>query len=280
MSEEENSSAADALRQAILEALGEIEACISAPTLTAADVHLARRAAKRARALARLAPPDLAALARNTRNTVDRARRALGQAREADVRAATLEALKPRLGEAHATLARLAAGEASAEARAVDLQSIREDIAALMRDWRLCETRGGLDDIIAAAGMTYRRMRKRAKAARDGESEALHRWRRTVVDFEYDAGFLAGFAPDMKATRVNADRLRRRLGEINDLDDLSSFVRERDAPEDARPAIADLEKATRARRAQLLKRAVAHAEELLEKKPRDWIRSVRRSCGR
>jgi len=280
MSEEETSSAADALRQAILEALGEIEACISAPSLTAADVHLARRAAKRARALARLAPPDLAALARNTRNTVDRARRALGQAREADVRAATLEALKPRLGEAHATLARLAASEASAEARAVDLQSIREDIAALMRDWRLCETRGGLDDIIAAAGMTYRRMRKRAKAARGGESEALHRWRRTVVDFEYDAGFLAGFAPEMKAARLGADRLRRRLGEINDLDDLLTHVAGDNGAHEERAALHRLEKVSAARCARLSERAFEQAARLLDDKPEKWMRKLRRACAR
>ena len=104
MSEDEINSAGEELRQAMLDALREIETRIAGDAIAPGDVHLARRAAKRARALARLAPGDLATLARNTRSTVDRTRRALGQARDADVRAATLDALKPRIGVASARL--------------------------------------------------------------------------------------------------------------------------------------------------------------------------------
>ena len=279
MSEDDTIPAAEALRQAILSALGEISGRLAAEPRTAVDVHLARRAAKRARALARLAPPDLATLARNTRDSVDNARRALGAARDADVRAATLDILKPRLGAAHETLARLAAGAETAATPAVDIQPLREDIAALIRDWRLCETDGGFDDIIAAARLAYRRMRKRAKAARHGDSAALHRWRSAVVDYEYDADFLSGFAPAMKQARREADRLRKHLGEINDLDELAAYVGKRDA-KDARAEIEQLERISATRRAQLVKRAFARADKLLALKPAHWEKEIRRSCAR
>lgn len=279
MSKDEANSAGEALRQAILAALDEIGARLSGD-MTASEVHLARRAAKRARALARLAPAGLAALGRDTRKIADRTRRALGTARDADVRAKTLDALKPRLGSAHSSLVRLARVTARDDERAVDKAALREDVAALARDWRLCEAQGGIDDIIGAAGLTYRRMRKRAKDARDGDSETLHHWRAAVVDFEYDMDFLSRFSPDMKRKRRDADRLREYLGEINDLDELCGFVRRHGADPGDRAAVHDLEKAGAAKRARLLARAFALADEMLDLKPAQWIREAARSCGR
>lgn len=272
-------SAGEALRQAILDALREIDARLSG-AMTAADVHLARRAAKRARALARLAPTEIAVLARNTCETVDRTRRALGAAREADVRKKMLDALKPRLGPAHAALARLADEAADDHRRTMIEPALREDLAALTRDWRLCRAQGTRDDIVAAAGVAYRRMRKRGKAARDGESEALHRWRAAVVNFEYDMDFLSRFSADMKRKRRDAGRLRKYLGEINDLDELCGYVRRRGADPGDHAAFRHLEKAGAARRARLLARAFAIADELLELKPAQWIRETARSCER
>ena len=281
MSEDEISSAGEALRQAMLDALREIETRIAGDAITPGDVHLARRAAKRARALARLAPADLATLARNTRTTVDRARRALGQARDADVRAATLGALKPRLGDAsHDRLVRLARGASDGERAGADRPALREDIAALIRDWRLCEARGSRDDIVDAASTTYRRMWRRAKRARDGKSKALHRWRAAVVAFEYQADFLARFAPDMQRVARDADRLRKHLGKINDLDELAGYIEDRAAHDDDREAARHLARASATRRKRLLARALAIAEPLLARKPAQWLKDVRRSCAR
>jgi CHAD domain-containing protein len=277
MSKNGMTPAGEALRQAILEALLEIDARLSGE-MSAAEIHLARRGAKRARALARLAPAGLASLARNTRRIVDRARRALGAARDVEVRAKTLDALKPRLGSAHEALARLADAPPGEAGAAVE-PALREELAALVRDWRLCEADGALDDIVAAAGVTYRRMRKRAKAARDGDSEALHHWRAAVVDFEYDMDFLSRFSADMKRKRRDADRLRQYLGDINDLDELCGHVRRRADPGD-QVAVHDLEKAGAARRARLLARALAIADDLLELKPAQWIRETGKSCAR
>lgn len=280
MNEDPTPPAGEVLRQAMLDALGEIEARLAENPITPADVHLARRAAKRARALARLAPPALAALATHTRKTVDRARRALGRARDADVRAATLVALKPKLGSAHDALLRLAQGGAQDAAPAANIETLRAEIDALMRDWRLCEAPHGIDDIVAAAATAYRRMRKRAKAARNGESAALHRWRTAVVDFEYVADFLSRFAPVMKQAKRDADRLRGDLGDINDLDELCGHVaRSAVAAEDGE-AVHRLRKASAARRARLVERALARAGRLLEDKPSQWVRKVRRSCAR
>lgn len=273
-------SVGEALRQAILSALREMEARLSSATMNARDVHLARRAAKRVRALARLAPPELAALAANTRRTVDRTRRALGVARDAEVRTATLAGLKSQLGGAHDMLGRLIRRDATDKATAPDVDALREDIAALVRDWRLCETRGGLDDIIGAAASTYRRMRKRAKAARNGGSDALHHWRSAIVEFEYDADFLTLFAPAMKDASRDADRLRKDLGDISDLDDLRDFVAGLGAGEAERAAVGRLEKASLARRARLAARAFERADALLREKPAQWARRLRRSCAR
>lgn len=280
MSDVQNNSAGDALRQSILGALREIETRLSVEPMTAADVHLARRAAKRARALARLAPPGLEALARNTRKTVGRVRRALGGARDAEVRIATLGALKPRLGAAHDPLARLAGADGRKDDRPPDPHALAEDVAALIRDWSLCEAQGALDDMILLVGATYRRARKRALASRDGESKALHNWRAAIVDFEYDADFLSQFAPDLKRTRRDADRLRKYLGEINDLDELRHYVSRRQATEEEGKAIRDLERTGAAVRARLLGRVGVVAEKLLALKPANWVKAVRRSCAR
>ncbi|HMN73427.1 MAG TPA: CHAD domain-containing protein [Rhodoblastus sp.] len=273
-------SAGDALRQAILSALREIETRLSTDAINASDVHLARRAAKRARALARLAPPDLAALAVNTRKTVDRTRRALGEARNAEVRAATLAALKPRLGDVHDTLDRLARQDAPGGDARPDIAALRREIDALIRDWSLCETKDGLDEIVGAAASTYRRMRRRARSARGGEGEALHHWRSAVVEFEYEADFLARFAPGLKDAGRAADRLRKHLGEISDLDDLRAYMAERGADEAERAAVDCLEKASATRRARLVARALERADALMREKPAQWAKKLRRSCAR
>ena len=280
MNEHQTLSGGEALRQAIIDALREIETRLAGDEIAAIDVHRARRAAKRVRSLSRLAPTDLAALADNTRRTVRRMRRALGAAREADVRAATLATLAPKLGDAHGTLARLSDAEPHGERPTADHAALREEIAALIRDWSLCEATGGLDDIIEAAGNIYRRMRKRAKTARGGDRVALHRWRTAVVDFEYAAGFLVRYAPEMERTRRDADRLRKHLGEINDLDDLLTHVAGGDGVHDERAALHRLEKVSAARCARLSERAFEQAARLLDDKPSKWMKKLRRSCAR
>ncbi|MCB1535188.1 MAG: CHAD domain-containing protein [Rhodoblastus sp.] len=280
MNEHQTLSGGEALRQAIIDALREIETRLAGDEIAAIDVHRARRAAKRVRSLSRLAPTDLAALADNTRRTVRRMRRALGAAREADVRAATLATLAPKLGDAHGTLARLSDAEPHGERPTADHAALREEIAALIRDWSLCEATGGLDDIIEAARNIYRRMRKRAKTARGGDRAALHRWRTAVVDFEYAAGFLVRYAPEMERTRRDADRLRKHLGEINDLDDLLTHVAGGDGVHDERAALHRLEKVSAARCARLSERAFEQAARLLDDKPSKWMKKLRRSCAR
>ncbi len=279
MGEDTITPAGEALRGAMLDALREIQARLAGDAIAPTDVHLARRAAKRARALARLAPSELAALAQDTRRTVGRARRALGEARDADVRAATLNALKPKLGDAHDTLSRLAGGAGDCRTPAPDMRMLREDVAALIRDWSLCEPNGGIDEIVAAAGSAYRRMRRRARAGRGGGTEALHRWRSTVADFEYDADFLSRFSPEMKRARHDADRLRKHLGEINDLDELYEHVARNGGDGPERQAVHRLAQASAARRARLVSRALARADALLALKPAQWTKRLRRSCA-
>lgn len=277
MSDDSKENAGQALRRAILAALGEIDARLAGEQPGETDVHLARRAAKRARALAKLAPAKLDVLARHTRNGVAAARRRLGGARDAQVRRQTLAELAPGLGDAHAGLATLLAGE-DAAAAAADAHAARDEIVSLIRDWELCDADCDLSDLVEAAGATYRRARKRARRARAGGTEELHHWRTAVVDLEYHAGFLMRYAPALRRLRSDADRLREHLGDVNDLDDLACYVGEREADAQS-PAMRALERASARRRAKSLSKALALGDKLFDRPARRWTESVKRSCG-
>lgn len=279
MSERLSNSAGEALRQAILVALREINARLSGDAPSDADIHLARRAAKRARALARLAPQRLDTLARQTRKHVGEARRMLGNARDAQVRRATLARLAPRLDEAHAILSEMI-DKPDEPVAAIDKDAVRISISALVRDWTLCDADGDRDAIIEAAADAYRKARKRAARAKSGGARELHRWRSAVVDLEYHAAFLAGFAPKLRGHSGAADRLRRHLGDINDLDELVNFARGQSSGDQQRTiALRRLEHATVSRRARLLAKAFHLGETLLTKSPARWAADVKRSCA-
>lgn len=280
MRETTTSSPAEALREAILDALREIDSRVSGDAPTERDVHLARRAAKRARALARLAPHRLGALARQTRRHVGAARRLLGGARDAQVRRATLESLRPQLGDAHALLARMAAGDEDADL-AFDKEKVRAGMAALIRDWTLCDAREDVEAVLAAATRAYRKGRKRAEGAKNGGTDELHQWRRAIVDLEYHAAFLARFAPSLRRLSEDADRLRRYLGDINDLDELAAYLKARaDDSDDARAATRRLREASAERRAKLLQKARRLGDRLLARSPSRWTDEIRRSFAR
>ncbi len=160
-------SPGDLLRQALSTALEDMAARIALPSMTQTDVHRVRRAAKRARALARLAPADLSHLARRTRALAARVRRMLGGARDADVRRATLARLRPRLGEHYDRLATaLDRADEHARARttqkpALALTSAGAELADLIAAWRAPADIAG-DGVVERAARTYRKARRGA----------------------------------------------------------------------------------------------------------------------
>lgn len=266
-----------ALQTSILATLREIEAYLGKQDLSAREVHLARRAAKRARALARLTPTSPDDLARRTKEAVRVARRALGHARDAEVRRATLERLRDRLGAAHAPLA--SAIGADAAHAPVDHSAARTELVALITEWTNAGADGGRNEIEAAATAAYRKARKRARHAASGGTVDLHHWRTAVVDLEYQAGFLADAAPAMAKQSKRADELRRRLGDLLDLDALAAFVRTH-ADDALRAASGSLDEAAAKRRAKLLAKAQRLGAKMFDKKPKKWLRRLRRSSAR
>ena len=262
----------EALRAAVLEALAGIDSNLAAPAPGAREIHLARRAAKRARALSRLAPASVAELARQTGEIVSRARRMLGGARDADVRRNVLDGLKDKLAASHSVLQPLLAGDAS-QAPQLDLPATRAEIAALIRDWRLCDAGFSGDAILDAAAATYRKCRRRRQAASSGGNAELHRWRAAVVEHEYHAAFLARFRTTLADRAHQADLLRDYLGDINDLDALTAYAI-RAAGEAERDAMRDLEHVAAARRAKLLVKAQALGERMFDARPDKWRRDL------
>ena len=268
----------DMLRTAILAALRDIEACLASSGPSPREVHLARRAAKRLRALARLAPLRLSTLARQTTLGAQRARRGFGGARDADVRKATLDALREHLpDDTHACLRQLAC-ESVETGFDADREAVGSAVRRLIRDWTLCDVDIDFDQLAALSTKTYRRARRRMKRAATGGTGDLHRWRAAVVDHEYIGDFLAQFAPDMGDESAAADRLRKLLGDLNDLDMLCAFVRERKAlDERALDAMRRLNEVVAVQRAKARERALRLGEKTYAARPKKWRKRLMRS---
>jgi CHAD domain-containing protein len=272
---EDSASVGELLRRTILRALGEIEKTLDAPSPALREIHLARRAAKRVRALARLAPQRLSVLSRQTIKGVGDARRGFGGARDADVRCVTLDELRDDMPAQTYQRLRGRAREASAAHFSADRQASRATIAALMRDWSLCDADAGADEIAEAASKTYRRARRRMKQAAAGGSDALHRWRSAVVDHEYHADFLGAFAPEMRKDAEDADTLRKHLGDLHDLEALADYFRDRRIEGGEMDAdVARLDAAIAPQRAKLAEKAARLGEKLYDVRPKKWRRAL------
>ncbi|MDE2362243.1 MAG: CHAD domain-containing protein [Hyphomicrobiales bacterium] len=274
-------SAGELLRRAISAALSDIAAFVELPAPTPQDVHLARRTAKRVRALARIAPARLERLARQTTRAAAEARKAFGQARDAEVRRATLASLRGDLPDrAHDALARCSNADAPA-ARAADHAALSARLSALARDWRLCDADAPATEILAAAARVYRRARRRMKKARSGQPRDLHRWRTAVADHEYVADFLAASSRAAKRQGERADRLRKSLGDLNDLHELAVWFGARPLDGEANEAaLRSLDLAVGRRRKKLRRIALRRGARLYACRPKAWRRKVTRDVSR
>ena len=267
-----------ALQRALVETLARLAAALAQEDMAGEAVHRARRAAKRARALARLAPRRLEAHARRTIDIARQARRSVGAARDADVRRATLAKLRKRLGAVHERLApALAAGP---DARAKDdRDNLRIALGALIHEWRAASTSDADGEILDRVARGYRKARKRTPPRGAASAEELHRWRSAAVDHEYQTGFLKEFSRFAARQSARADKLRRRLGEAHDIDALLGFVgaNESEAVSEAQEELAEAAAPRRRKRA-----AEAHrlGADMFRRKPRKWAKRLRRSVLR
>jgi CHAD domain-containing protein len=262
-----------ALQRALVQALAKLAAALAQADMSEADVHRARRAAKRARALARLAPGALAAHAQRTIEIARQARRGLGGPRDAAVRRATLAKLRKRLGPAHERLA--GALDDPAPPAADDRDGLRIALGALIHEWRAATMSDAGDEILRRVTKGYRKARRRAPH-HGASAQELHRWRAAVVDHEYQTDFLKDCSRFAARQSDSADELRRRLGEAHDIDALLGFA---EASEDAalngsHEALAAAAAPRRNKRAAAARRL---GEKMFGRKPRKWAKRLRRS---
>jgi len=255
-------------------------------------VHEVRKALKRLRALLRLLRPALGAkrYARESAALRDCARRLAG-ARDAEVMAATLQALVARDPERLSGSAAVRALQAQLwaecdaarkhtigdpDVRAAAVRELREVRARVAR-WEL-RPRGPR---LLAPGLRrlYRRGRRGLRhARREGDAGTLHLWRKHVKDLRYVAETLdRGGAPAKRVRRVarRADRLGEALGEEHDLALLAQGVRARSAHfAGERATRKRLLKAIARRRRSLRKRALRDGGRLYRRAPKRFVRRL------
>ncbi|HWG08880.1 MAG TPA: CHAD domain-containing protein [Solirubrobacteraceae bacterium] len=286
-------------------ALGQLDVAIDALEGTDARatpeqrVHEARKALKRLRALLRVLRDELgeqayeheAALLRDTG-------RRLARARDAAVLLSTLEDLIARhqrkLGTRRGVLrlrARLQQEREGAAELVLDDNATRTGAVSEVRamrvrvgQWRLAEP-GGMAAIEPALERLYgsgrRRMWRAAQATgRAKRTRALHEWRKRVKDLRYAAEMLGA-----GKVAKRADALGELLGEEHDLAVLAERVRReaeagRASGAPGRGTRKLLLRLIEQRRRKLRRRALRDGERLYGRKPRKFVRRLRKTAAR
>jgi CHAD domain-containing protein len=255
---------------------------------SAAAVHNARKAIKRARATLRLLRPALGArrFARED-HCLRRAARGLGGLRDADVLIATLDALRAERSDVSHSLQRaLSAHLQSQRVRA--RRKAGRKIAPVQRALEAIETRvrawparsDATEDLVGGAARLYSKGRRAYKAARAGKcsDEALHACRKQAKYVWHAFELLSEVHPArLDALAKRAHDLADWLGDDHDLALLqAALATMRDSDAAAREELsAQIER----RRARLQERALSHAAELYAKKPKRFARALRDEFG-
>jgi hypothetical protein len=262
-------------------------------------VHETRKALKRLRALLALLRPELGGKRCTRENAAlrDCARRLAG-ARDAEVMVGTLDTLVQRhparlarSAAVRALRAQLHAEREAAATLAVRDPRVREEVLGELRAVRARVERWELRDrgfrsLAPSLERIYRQGRRGLRVAhRRNDAEALHVWRKRVKDLRYAAetldrrGGRYGSATHVRRVARRADRLGELLGEEHDLALLEARVRERSrlfAGE--RGTRKRLRKQIAQRRKALRRRALREGERLYRRKPRRFVRRLRRAA--
>jgi len=235
-------------------------------------IHFARRALKKARALARLFASSADPAAYDVISALDAARRTIGRARNLDVMPDVLKRLdgeveaatSQQVGDAIAVereVARLAHREIDVLTLAGQLRALARSIEA--RDLGQTSS-ASLLTIVRATFRGARRLGR--KAFDDGAAGELHEVRGFVVDLGHQLASLKAAWPAMfLAMGAELNKLRQLLGDHNDLAMLGEFANSRG---DLAPArMSDLAVKIERRQARLARRAKAPFARLFTERP-------------
>ncbi|HEV7493088.1 CHAD domain-containing protein [Baekduia sp.] len=231
----------DALRAVLVARLEHAQAALrdADPDTAAEAIHDARKDIKKARALLRLARPDLPDAAYRSENDALRdIARSLSATREADVLAETLELVATRLvgrmPELELDALRVRVAELAAAARPQETAGggtiskqtagALEQAVARARVLELdhCDT----DTLVAGSVRAYARGADALAVAQDDTTvEHLHDWRKRAKDLWYHQRLLRDAWPELlKAQAGAADRLTKLLGDDHDLAQLAEHL--------------------------------------------------------
>lgn len=265
-------------------ALERLRAAAAGEADAAEAVHRARKDLKKLRTVLRLLRDELGKGAYRQQNARFRdAGRALSQARDAEVKLATLDALAEEAeGLPAGTVATWRQGlESDRKAAAnIDLDPAVTEAIELIEAGRTSIGSWQLEGdswktIAAPMRRTYRRGRRAMKAAaKAGGENDFHEWRKRAKDLWYELRLLEDAWPQvLGATSEEAHTLAELLGEHHDLAVLRADLRERRLGE-AETVV--LEGAIRARQARLAAEALSLGRRLYAERPRDFDRRLRR----
>lgn len=266
-------------------ALERLRASEAGEAEMAEAVHGVRKDMKKLRTVLRLLRFELGKKAYRRQNARFRdAARALSEARDAEVKLATLEALA---GHEELPAAALAAWrkildrdrEAAAnlvahdEATAAEARSLIEAGLEEIHGWNL---EGDSWKLVEPAVIrTYRRGRramKETEARRD--EDGFHEWRKRAKDLWYELRLLSCAWPGpLEATAAEAHRLTDLLGDHHDLAVLREDLRERNLGEAETVA---LEAAIARRQEDLAAEAFSLGRRLYAERPQQFNRRLRR----
>jgi len=280
----------DGIRDAVLQLIGEARDGLKRTDDRGEGVHEARKAFKKARAIARMVRRSLG----GTWKSEDRFWRDLGRALSAERDAqAVLEAYDGLLGEEgrgetfapmRAVLIRRhaeASGATTGEVVRFPAPQAEGDLDAQLaaaeervRAWPLTTGFGPVADGIEAG---YRRARRRGRRARkEPSADRLHAWRRAVKQHGAQIRLLRDAAPEPLSAHLDlVDDLAHVLGEDHDLAVLRTLITREDAAW-ADPGMLDgvLERMAR-RHASLQEKAFSLGERAFAERPKAFRRRLR-----
>jgi CHAD domain-containing protein len=248
-------------------------------------IHGVRKDMKKLRTVLRLLPGELGRKRYKRENARFRdAARALSATRDAEVKAATLEALaehgdglpEEAVGVWRAILIRdreAATGTARDRPAIEEATSLIEAGLEEIRRWEIAGDSWRIVD--GGLVRTYRRGRRAMKAAAKNRREAdLHEWRKRAKDLWYELRLFAGAWPGpLEASAEEAHRLSDLLGDHHDLATLREDLCERNLGE---AATVGLEAAIGRRQEELAGEALSLGRRLYAERPEDLGRRLRR----
>jgi CHAD domain-containing protein len=242
-------------------------------------IHDVRKTLKQAAGLSRLFIPLVGPPAAEALKTINATRRRVGRARDLDIFPGVLARLEGA-NEARDILLHVIADQREAERRAhgeADVAGVSAQLRALARSVEAWEGEdASAEALLVAVRRTYRAARRIGEQAlSSGDAKALHALRARVVDLAHQLAAFESAWPDLfQAVCRELNRLRRTLGDHNDLSVLADFAHGR--PELPAGAAEALSASIVRRRRPLERRAKVQFARLFAERARAFERRVGR----